>query len=197
MACGAGVDHIEQSNMRKQRRGWPAVRPKENRPQAPTRGAWRDESKGQERAGGPRAGRAAAQLAVARGVDRGQAKRADAGRAAAVCRIAGGGAHSEVHRGQSGVRPAGACSPSSELSTTVLHPELEQTMPMVGGLISGEASAAAVASSSQASTRRPSQEALRRDCRLHMRPAYRSRNGEGAFRAARPGPRAHPGRQIP
>ncbi len=53
-----------------------------------------------------------------------------------------------------------------KLSTTVLHPELEQTMPMVGGLISGEASAAAVASSSQASTRRPSQEALRRDCRL-------------------------------
>ena len=168
MACGAGVDHIEQSSMRKQRRGWPAVRPKENRLQAPTRGAWRDESKGQERAGGPRAGRAAAQLAVARGVDRGQAKRADAGRAAAVCRIAGGGAHSEVHRGQSGVRPAGACSPSSELNATVLHPELEQTMPMVGGLISGEASAAAVASSSQASTRRPSQEALRRDCRLNM-----------------------------
>ena len=148
--------------------GWPAVRPKENRPQAPTRGSWRDESKGQERAGGPRAGRAAAQLAVARGADRGQANRADAGRAPAVCRVAGGGTHSEVHRGQSGVRPAGACSPSSELSATMLHPELEQTMPIVGGLISGEASAAAVASSSQASTRRPSQEALRRDCRLNM-----------------------------
>ncbi len=163
----------------------------------PMWGAWRDKSKGQERAGGPRAGRAAAQLAVARGVDRGQANRPDAGRAAAVCRIAGGGAHSEVHSGHSGVRPAGACSPSPELSTTVLHPELEQTMPMVGGLISGEASAATVASNSQPSTRRPIQEALRSDCRLSMRQAYRSRNWEGAFRAARPGPRAHPGRQIP
>ena len=173
------------------------MRPKENRPQAPTRGSWRDESMGQERAGGPRAGRAAAQLAVARGADRVQANRADAGRATAVCRVAGGGAYSEVHRGQSGVRPPGACSPSSKLCATVLHPALEQTMPMVGGLISGEASAATVASNSQPRTRRPTQEALRSDCRLNMRQAYRSRNGVGAFRAARPGPRVHPGRQSP
>ena len=162
----------------------------------PMWGAWRDESKGQERSGGPRAGRAAAQLAVARGADWRQANRADAGRAVAVCRIAGGGAHSEVHSRHSGVRP-GACSPSSKLCATVLHPALEQTMPVVGGLISGEASAAAVASNSQPRTRRPIQETLRSDCRLNMRQAYRSRNGEGAFRAARPGPRAHPGRQIP
>ena len=160
-------------------------------------GAWRDESKGQERSGGPRAGRAAAQLAVARGVDRGQANRVDAGRAAAVCRVAGGGAHSEVHRGQSSVRPAGAWSPLSELSTTALEPELEQIMPMVGGLTSGEASAAAVASSSQASIKRPIQEALRSDCRLNIRHKYRFRNGVGVSRAARPGPRAHPGRQTP